>query len=1180
MKKINIIWILAAAFLFLSAPLFAQSIDIERVIVDDYPEITVEFFVRDADGKAVMANPAEMSLIENGVNIAFRDMICYENVTRFSVVLTIDQSKSMDENNRIGSVKAAARNFVKSLPEGRFECAVTGFWNGWDGNQIHYPYANDKDKLDSAIAEIITKGGTDFNMAFIGNPQNPGCLPFARDNAQWKNVIIFLTDGEHDVEQGEFKHNDVDDMIINELDAILYVIALEVENWRGKEALNNLIATAINSGGGYFTDITTDDIRDIYYQILRSIDDVGDPVPCSLKFDATCESGGTLELSTTAFGGLSQTIDYQIPANVKPYVQSGAATVAFKNVQSGASGEIPVQVFARNNFLDISSYSSTNPAFSVSDWGGTPPTFRLERDQSRTIKIKYTPTDSMCNESNITFPGTACDGVIRAKAGMIFARDVDMGTAIKDQEKTLTYDQVFCNWTCDAVTVDKIEIAGGQAAEFDIKTQITPFELAPGECKPIEFGFTPAEKGERSSNIEVSLSGGEKYTSRIFGVASGSAAIDASAVDFGNVDCSSPEATRTLTIRNDGALDLEITQMTFENSTGEVEFTNGNPVPPDMIVTAGGGTRDVELTFNPAAAGSYNPTLKIVSNAENAPDFSVQLSGERDSVYFKPEQNEVDFGEVCAGETAELELRLENSGSVPIDVSASGVSRFGVDNTNLTIDPGFETITINVSGSANEEIEENLVLSGPCNIEHIVNLKAKIVSPELESSVDPVTLSATLGSSAPLNVKIYNRSNAELNIVSASPQDAQFEVVSPTFPQTVAAGDFVECLIRYSPSNETPIDTELIFSVEQCDYEYSLPLEGRPSTATVDIEIDDHEAFAGEIIDVPVHLRDKQKFVESQVSLMSATIAFDETILQAQPPTPAGYVQGGLRIIEYKNISVGGVGDEVFETMRLLVLISENTQTALEILDAKAEDGEISVNKDPGLFDLKKASAKIYLKDVSAKPGQNFDLNIYISDAQGLSSFHESIAATLEMESTLIEILPPTDAGTIDAQGIRTIEIDNIPIPQSAAETIAYTIKCRAMLGRVPKTDLTILSVETAKGVADFEADGAEFALLEVCESGGVERLFDPYAKAGIISVSPNPANESCEIEFATVESGATRIYISNIVGSNAIKILEENYSPGRRSLTFDASGLSSGSYYVIMETPTQKFAKRLDIVK
>jgi len=78
----------------------------------------------------------------------------------------------------------------------------------------------------------------------------------------------------------------------------------------------------------------------------------------------------------------------------------------------------------------------------------------------------------------------------------------------------------------------------------------------------------------------------------------------------------------------------------------------------------------------------------------------------------------------------------------------------------------------------------------------------------------------------------------------------------------------------------------------------------------------------------------------------------------------------------------------------------------------------------------------------------------------------------------------------------------------------------------------------------------------------------------------PNPFNPSTTIKFSIPESGNTVIKVYNLLGSEVATLLNELMQPGTYAINFDASGLSSGTYFYSMTSGKFHEVRKMIILK
>ncbi|MGE3799461.1 MAG: hypothetical protein AB7H80_00410 [Candidatus Kapaibacterium sp.] len=99
-----------------------------------------------------------------------------------------------------------------------------------------------------------------------------------------------------------------------------------------------------------------------------------------------------------------------------------------------------------------------------------------------------------------------------------------------------------------------------------------------------------------------------------------------------------------------------------------------------------------------------------------------------------------------------------------------------------------------------------------------------------------------------------------------------------------------------------------------------------------------------------------------------------------------------------------------------------------------------------------------------------------------------------------------------------------------------------------------------------------EFTLLGICREGEGARLILSNSGGVVarLSAMPNPASEYVTVEFIAGERGVTRIVLVDGLGSEQAVIVNQDVEGDRiYSVGVDLSTISSGSYFLVMKTPT-----------
>ena len=78
----------------------------------------------------------------------------------------------------------------------------------------------------------------------------------------------------------------------------------------------------------------------------------------------------------------------------------------------------------------------------------------------------------------------------------------------------------------------------------------------------------------------------------------------------------------------------------------------------------------------------------------------------------------------------------------------------------------------------------------------------------------------------------------------------------------------------------------------------------------------------------------------------------------------------------------------------------------------------------------------------------------------------------------------------------------------------------------------------------------------------------------------PNPFNPTTTINFSVANEGLVNLNVYNLSGQIVSKLLEKELNVGMHSVNFDASDLSAGVYYYILEADDQILSNKMILLK
>lgn len=224
------------------------------------------------------------------------------------------------------------------------------------------------------------------------------------------------------------------------------------------------------------------------------------------------------------------------------------------------------------------------------------------------------------------------------------------------------------------------------------------------------------------------------------------------------------------------------------------------------------------------------------------------------------------------------------------------------------------------------------------------------------------------------------------------------------------------------------------------------------------------------------------------------------------------------------------------------------------------------------------AKAELQTTNLEAKPGDEIDVPIILNSQENIHiAGIETISADLTFNPTLLYPIG-YDIERIDDKTAK-IRIEDIPADAQAGEVLK-TIKFIVGLGNAESCDLILSDAETMGGDADISLINGKFNLLGVCYEGGA-RILNPSSESGIISITPNPAEEVISLQLKLIEKGYTDMGIYNTMGNKESTILSEKIDiTGDRTININVSGYSSGLYFIVLVTPSHRFTQEIMILK
>jgi hypothetical protein len=628
------------------------------------------------------------------------------------------------------------------------------------------------------------------------------------------------------------------------------------------------------------------------------------------------------------------------------------------------------------------------------------------------------------------------------------------------------------------------------------------------------------------------------------------------------------EAYDTLFIRNDGDAVLELYRIEF--SSGGSGFSVVEPTGLPLQLQEGDSVRCViRFTMVPGTSGSIRDTMKIFSNDETATRNPLSLPFEilLEHAEIAFDQTDIRMPDVVLCETsiADTTFALRNTGTVPMRIGAPDIIGASVSLINppandfpLVIPVGGAvdiTLRIAHAGSGTQSSTVSFTAdSAGCFAPAIVVLtgSAGEANPVLDAVADAPLLYC-FGEQTQVRTTLRNEGDVAITVRSIGVDNGNWEIVSPAVPLILMPSSSVDVVVRFQPFSTGVHSGNLRVETQPCDIVLTQPLTGR------------RDSVGARGNNISFGVRHTSEFPIEQRAVVVNTGVVALSIRQLNLPVP-------LELLTPLPVTIAP-GDSI----ELVVRFNDPgidgswTWSVAAASDPLCDSLRFSIEGGRG-----DASVEIVVGDAAAAAGEEVAVHVFLRNLRSPGVFGAtSVSSTLVVDaSLLVPLFQP--AGTVTA-GMRRIPV-TIPL-MADADGIAATFRFVATLGLSESAPMTLEQSTPVGGRLSIIERPGTFVLEDICREGGA-RLFDASSRAGIRSTHPNPFNPVTEIRYATIEAGHTELRITDYLGRTVAVLAQGIRTPGVHTARFDAHGLPSGTYFVVLRTPTQLYRKAVVLTK
>ncbi len=397
-------YILFFAILLSIQKLNAQSLNLFGIDASNFPTIKGKFYALDAAGKQQRPGSNELSINENGVSRTITSVLCpVENETKaISSVLVIDVSPSMSRK-QIGGIsnldlaKSAAKVWIKEMPLGKSECAITSFDSR---NYLVKDFTTDYNVLWNAISSLrLDGGGTDFDAALQN--QMAGGLVVSKKSKHAK-VIVFLTDGE-----GMGNESAIIAEALRQ-NCVIYSIAIDI---RATPLVKNI---AKSTGGMYFENVKDlPEIESIYRSILQHAQGA---TPCDISWTSAPECSINERTCELQWNSMNSKSSYVLPQKALASLEVNPSYVNFGNRVPLTITDTVITLVAKDYDFTVKDIKKKHGATDFSVVNTTFPIL-IPKNTSKSFTLRFTPLDSIMTYSSYEIETDICPRYISMSGG-------------------------------------------------------------------------------------------------------------------------------------------------------------------------------------------------------------------------------------------------------------------------------------------------------------------------------------------------------------------------------------------------------------------------------------------------------------------------------------------------------------------------------------------------------------------------------------------------------------------------------------------------------------------------------------------------------------------------------------------------------------------------------------------
>lgn len=410
----------------------------------------------------------------------------------------------------------------------------------------------------------------------------------------------------------------------------------------------------------------------------------GDNYSLDLGFSSSTAGtfDATLVISTGLYGQLEVPLTGQA-------VQSGLSgqpsPLVFGNVQFGTSRTKTVDISSSDSDVTISSatvLNDTENEFSAQGLAGV----TINSGSTEPVDVTFSPAVSGMRSAtlrvetdggltlDVPLEGTGLDASIAASPNPADFGSLETGTSV-------TQTVTLSNSGSDDLSISGIGISSSGSTDFSVTGGGDQTTLSANGSIAVDVTFQPSVSGTRTSELVVNTTEGLESRVDLTGVGvAPELLISPDPLAFGQIE-DDATLTKTFTIENPKSVDVEVTDISVDNSNFQI-------ASPTSFTVAGNAPETVDVTFDPATTGTVTGTLTV--NTDAGFDRTLTLEGEAQDFGISASPRPVEFAGTQRSTTDQILVTVSNTGTVDINgisrsIANNGDGEFSIDDTETTL---------------------------------------------------------------------------------------------------------------------------------------------------------------------------------------------------------------------------------------------------------------------------------------------------------------------------------------------------------------------------------------------------------------------------------------------------------------------------------------------------------------